>query len=97
LSRSWSNVRLAKEFKNLVQDIRKLRKGSRIPLVVGGAAALDSIDFLVGLGIDCICDSVYSAVKICDSYYELERISQQASAAGKTAVVSPGGIDWLTP
>lgn len=93
----WSNIRLAKEFKTLVQDIRKLRKGSRIPLVVGGAAALDSIDFLVGLGIDCICDSVYSAVKICDSYYELERISQQASAAGKTAVVSPGGIDWLTP
>lgn len=93
----WSNVRLATEFKTLVQDVRKLRKGPRLPLVVGGAAALDSIDFLVGLGIDCICDSVYSAVKICDSYYELERISQQARAAGQTAVVSPSGIDWLTP
>mgnify|MGYP006143880423 CR=1 FL=1 len=68
-----------------------------LPLVVGGAAALDSIDFLVGLGIDCICDSVYSAVRICDNYYELERISQQARAAGLTAVVSPSGIDWLTP
>lgn len=93
----WSNVRLANEFKSLVSDLRKLRKEPRLPLVVGGAAALDSVDFLVGLGIDCICDSVYSAVKICDSYYELERISQQARAAGRTAVVTPSGIDWLTP
>jgi hypothetical protein len=93
----WSNMRLATEFKSLVQDVRKLRSEPRLPLVVGGAAALDSVDFLVGLGIDCICDSVYSAVKICDSYYELERISQQARAAGRTAVVTPSGIDWLTP
>lgn len=93
----WSNARLATEFKTLVQDVRKLRKGPRLPLIVGGAAALDSIDFLVSLGIDCICDSVYSAVRICDNYYELERISQQARAAGLTAVVSPSGIDWLTP
>lgn len=93
----WSNVRLANEFKRLVQDVRRLRKEPRLPLVVGGAAALESVDFLVGLGIDCICDSVYSAVKICDSYYELERISRQARAAGGTAVVTPSGIDWLTP
>jgi methanogenic corrinoid protein MtbC1 len=93
----WSNVRLATEFKTLVHDVRRLRKGPKLPLIVGGAAALDSIDFLVSLGIDCICDSVYSAVKICDSYCELERISQQARAAGLTAVVSPSGIDWLTP
>lgn len=93
----WSNIRLAIEFKTLIQDVRKLRPGPRLPLIVGGAAALDSVDFLVGLGIDCICDSVYSAVKICESYYELERISQQASAAGRTAVVTPSGIDWLTP
>jgi methanogenic corrinoid protein MtbC1 len=92
----WSNVRLATEFKSLVRDVRHLRKEARLPLVVGGAAALDSIDFLVSLGIDCICDSVYSAVKICESYYELERISQQARAAGRTAVVTPSGIDWLT-
>jgi hypothetical protein len=93
----WSNIRLATEFKTLVQHVRELRGDQRLPLVVGGAAALDSVDFLVGLGIDCICDSVYSAVKICESYYELERISQQARAAGRTAVVTPSGIDWLTP
>ena len=93
----WSNIRLATEFKTLVQNVRELRQGPRLPLVVGGAAALDSVDFLVGLGIDCICDSVYSAVKICESYYELERISQQARAAGRTAVVTHSGIDWLTP
>ena len=92
----WSNVRLAGEFKSLVQDVRKLRSEARLPIIVGGVAAMDSVDFLVGLGIDCICDSVYSAVNICDSYYELERISQQARAAGGTAVVTPSGIDWLT-
>lgn len=93
----WSNTRLVTEFKLLVQDVRKLRDTRKLPLIVGGAAALDSIDFLVGLGIDCICDSVYSAVKICDSYIELERISRQAQASGRTAVVTPSGIDWLTP
>jgi len=93
----WSNIRLAGEFKTLVQDMRKLRSPHKLPLVVGGAAALESVDFLVGLGIDCICDSVYSAVRICDSYYELERISRQAHASGRTAVVTPSGIDWLTP
>lgn len=93
----WSNTRLAGEFKTLVQDVRRLRDPRKLPLVVGGAAALESVDFLVGLGIDCICDSIYSAVRICDSYYELERISRQAHASGRTAVVTPSGIDWLTP
>ena len=93
----WSNIRLAAEFKSLVQELRRLRGEARLPLLVGGVAALDSVDFLVGLGIDCICDSVYSAVRICESYYELERISRQARAAGRTAVVTPSGIDWLTP
>ncbi len=92
----WSNIRLAGEFETLVHEIRRQRQDRRIPLIVGGAGALNSVDFLVSLGIDCICDSVYSAVKICQNYCELQRIGQQASEAGGTAVVTPSGIDWLT-
>ena len=93
----WSNSELTDELTGLVAKIRMRRGDRKLPLIVGGAAALDYIDFLVGLGIDCICDSVYSAAKTCESYYELQRISQQAHAAGQTAVIKTNGIDWLTP
>lgn len=92
----WSNIRLAGEFETLVHAIRHQRQDRRLPLVVGGAGALNSIDLLVGLGIDCICDSVYSAVRICQNYCELQRIGQQSREAVGTALVTPSGIDWLT-
>jgi hypothetical protein len=92
----WSNIRLASEFERLVHEIRRQRQDRQPPLIVGGAGALNSIDLLVGLGIDCICDSVYSAVKICQNYCELQRIGQQSRGAGGTALVTPSGIDWLT-
>lgn len=93
----WSNTQLAGEVRSLVADIRLLRGDRKLPIIVGGAAALDSIDFLVGLGIDCICDSVYSAAKTCESYYELERISHLALAGGQTAIIRTNGIDWHAP
>jgi hypothetical protein len=92
----WSNIRLADEFETLVHAIRHQRPDRRLPLIVGGAGALNSIDLLVGLGIDCICDSVYSAVKICQNYCELQRIGQHSREAVGTALVTPSGIDWLT-
>lgn len=93
----WSNSRLRTELSTLMRNLRSHRRHIHLPIIVGGAAALESVDFLVGLGVDCICDSIYSAARICESYYELERISQQSRAAGSTAVVTPSGIDWLTP
>lgn len=103
----WSNERLAGEFQHLVSQIRRLSAGRRLPLVVGGAAALKSVDFLVEIGIDCVCDSVYSAARICKSFYDLEELNQQACApgtppagktdTGRTAIVSSSGIDWLSP
>lgn len=92
----WSNIRLAGEFEALVHAVRHQRQDRRQPLIVGGAGALNSIDLLVGLGIDCICDSVYSAVKICQNYCELQRIGQHSREAVGTALVTPSGIDWLT-
>jgi methanogenic corrinoid protein MtbC1 len=93
----WSNQRLKKEFQDIVATIRSLETGSRTPIVAGGVAALDSVDFLVGLGIDCICDSVYSASRICEKFYELEAIGNQSSASGQRFVVNYGGPDWLSP
>ncbi|QLF68500.1 cobalamin-binding protein [Peteryoungia desertarenae] len=93
----WSNSELSDELRTLVAKIRLQRKDRKLPFIVGGAAALDSIDFLVGLGIDCVCDSVYSAAKTCENYYELQRISRKAHAGGQTAVIKTNGIDWLTP
>jgi methanogenic corrinoid protein MtbC1 len=93
----WSNQRLKTEFQEIVTTIRSLETGSRTPIVAGGPAALDSVDFLVGLGIDCICDSVYAASRICEKFHELEAISQQASASGRRFLVNSGGPDWLSP
>ncbi|MDG5493300.1 MULTISPECIES: cobalamin-binding protein [Azospirillaceae] len=93
----WSNQRLKKQFQDIVGIIRSVESGSRTPIVAGGAAALDSVDFLVGLGIDCICDSVYSASRICEKFYELEAVGQQTSASSQQFMVSSGGPDWLSP
>jgi methanogenic corrinoid protein MtbC1 len=91
----WSNQRLKPEFQSLVGLIRSLGSSTRPPIVAGGIAALDSIDFLVSLGIDCICDSVYAASRICEKFYELETAGQTAQAPGRRAPVNAGGPDWL--
>ena len=93
----WSNQRLRGEFRNLVGMIRSSRRDTRLPIVVGGVAALDSVDFLVSLGIDCICDSVYVASRICESFCDLETISHKSKAAGRRAVAKASGIGWLAP
>lgn len=91
----WSNMRLRPAFKDLVDSIRSQRSQSRPPIVVGGVAALDSVDFLVSLGIDCICDSVYAASRICESFFELEKIGHQARTTGRKAAANARGMDWL--
>lgn len=91
----WSNQRLKKEFNDIVATARYVAPGSRIPIVAGGIAALDSIDFLVSLGIDCVCDSVYSASRILAKFHELEMISQQAQASGRRVAGNAGRPDWL--
>ncbi|SMC53650.1 cobalamin-binding protein [Rhizobium sp. RU36D] len=91
----WSNQQLKGAFGDLVSTVRSCRPDSRVPIVVGGAAALDSIDFLVGLGIDCICDSVYSATRICERFFELETISRRTKASGRRAAVNASGLDGL--
>ncbi len=91
----WSNHRLKKEFEDIVTTVRSLTPGSRTPIVVGGVAALDSIDFLVSLGIDCVCDSVYSAARILEKFHELEAIGQQAQASGQKVMANADRPDWL--
>lgn len=91
----WSNQRLKKEFEDIVTTARSLGLASRTPIVAGGVAALDSIDFLVGLGIDCVCDSVYSASRILEKFHELEAIGQQAQASGHKVFARAGRPDWL--
>jgi len=91
----WSNLRLKDEFTSLVKTIRLQRPTARPPIIAGGIAALDSVDFLVSLGIDCLCDSVYSATRICESFYELESEGRQANASRRKAAVRAGRTDWL--
>jgi len=92
----WSNSRLVGEFCLLIDRIRSLRTKKRLPLIVGGAAALEAVDFLVDMGIDCICDSVYSAARICQNFYELEKLTSQAQRSRRTAVLKTNGLDWLS-
>lgn len=91
----WSNHRLKQGVQDIVTTVRSLTPGVRIPIVAGGGAALDYVDFLVGLGIDCICDSVYSAARICEKFHELESLGHQAQASSQRVVFNAGGPDWL--
>ncbi|WP_133065508.1 cobalamin B12-binding domain-containing protein [Niveispirillum lacus] len=90
----WSTQRLKQEFADLVGLIRSAAPASRTPIVAGGSAALEFVDFLVALGIDCICDSVYSASRICEKFYELETLGHKAQASGQQVIVSGGRPDW---
>lgn len=75
----WSTMRLKANVVQLITDI-KLQSGRADRLMIaGGAAALDFVEFLVETGVDCICDSVFSAVKIAESFYKLEKINHFAA------------------
>lgn len=91
----WSNQQLKGAFGDLVATVRSYRPEPKVPIVVGGAAALESIDFLVSLGIDCICDSVYSASRICERFFELETISRRTKGSSRRAAVNASGLDGL--
>lgn len=90
----WSNQRLQGNFEELVAAVRSAGPTARTPIIAGGIAALDSIDFLVSLGIDCICDSVYSACRVCEKLYELEAMGQQAHASGRRVAANAGRPGW---
>ncbi len=79
---SWSNVRLRGQVTDVVRKCRKLVGKRSVPLIAGGVAALDSIEFLVGIGVDSVCDSVYSAARICENYLELQRSVVPRMTAG---------------
>ncbi|MFB2552359.1 cobalamin-binding protein [Ensifer soli] len=92
----WSSEHLRGAFTDLVETIRRAAPDRQAPIVAGGFAALDCVDFLVSLGIDCICDSIYSASRICECFYEFRKASQQAPGHGRTAAGTAGN-DWLVP
>ena len=70
----WSNTRLRPQVRQLVDDIRLYAPDGNQSLIAGGVAALESVEFLVEMGIDCICDTAYSAVKIADNFNNLEKM-----------------------
>lgn len=93
----WSNSRLTQEVSAMVHNIRQLHPHKKLPIIVGGVAALQAVDFLVDIGVDCICDSVYSAARICQNFHELQSLALQAQRTARTAMVKSDGLDWLDP
>lgn len=93
----WSNIRLKREVGDLMDDIRRCQGAKNPPLMAGGASTLDCIDFLIETGIDCVCDSAYSAVRIADSF----RILGKGKAAASSAAIHPDHKTirtvWRTP
>jgi methanogenic corrinoid protein MtbC1 len=69
----WSNMRLESSVRQLASEIRLHSRGKNIPIIAGGVAALDFVDFLMELGIDCLCDSAYSAISISHNYHNRDK------------------------
>jgi len=93
----WSNIRLKPEIERLVSSIRLYQGRRNQPLIAGGIAALDSVDFLVEMGIDCLCDSSYSAVKIAENFNNLEKVNYIAPPIGKRSGDPDIRTDWRSP
>ncbi|MTI07088.1 hypothetical protein E1180_16375, partial [Roseibium denhamense] len=70
----WCDSQLKSNLKRLISDVRLHSAPKRPPIIAGGAAALDTVDFLVGMGIDSICDSAYSALKVSENFKNLEKV-----------------------
>ncbi|MBA91068.1 MAG: cobalamin-binding protein [Phyllobacteriaceae bacterium] len=92
---SWASERLRDEVAALVRLVRLNQNARHIPVVFGGKAALDAVDFLVGLGVDCVCDSVYSAASICEHYVLLHRSDNREERIVNTRESDEPRTGWL--
>ncbi|MFP1633815.1 B12-binding domain-containing protein [Zhengella sp. ZM62] len=92
---SWASERLRDEVAALVRLVRLNQNARHIPIVFGGKAALDGVDFLVGLGVDCVCDSVYSAASICEHYVLLHRSDIRKERVVKAPASDEPRTEWL--
>ncbi len=89
----WSNMRLKSDVQKLIADIKLNTQEKAPPVIAGGVAALDFVDFLVGMGTNCVCDSAYSAVKISENYYNLGKTSHFPAPMGDNADKKTSRID----
>ncbi|MET1414797.1 cobalamin-binding protein [Roseibium sp. HPY-6] len=93
----WSNMRLRSQVKQLIHDIKLSSPDRNQPLIAGGVAALDSVEFLVEMGIDCVCDTAYSAVKIADNFNNLEKMDFVSPQIRSGQYEKTRRIDWRNP
>lgn len=93
----WSTPRLKPQVRHLLDEIKLNRPERKQPVIAGGFAALDSVDFLVEMGIDCVCDTAYSAVKIAVIFTKLEKMSFKAPSSGCISNCVSKRIDWRIP
>lgn len=93
----WSNTRLRPQVRKLVDDIRLYAPDGNQSLIAGGVAALESVEFLVEMGIDCICDTAYSAVKIADNFNNLEKMDFVPPKVLSGHYAKTRRIDWRNP
>ena len=93
----WSNTRLRPQVRQLVDDIRLYAPDRNQSLIAGGVAALESVEFLVEMGIDCICDTAYSAVKIADNFNNLEKMDFVPPKVHSGHYAKTRRIDWRNP
>ncbi|WP_420333177.1 cobalamin-binding protein [Roseibium sp.] len=93
----WSNTRLRSQVRQLVDDIRLYASDKNQPMIAGGVASLESVEFLVEMGIDCICDTAYSAVKIADNFNNLEKMNFASPRVHSGQYAKTRRIDWRNP
>ncbi|WP_434050980.1 MAG: cobalamin-binding protein [Roseibium sp.] len=93
----WSNMRLRPQLRQLVDDIRLYAPSKNQPMIAGGVATLESVEFLVEMGIDCICDTAYSAVKIAENFNNLEKMDFIPLKVRSGHDAQTRRIDWRNP
>lgn len=77
---SWTNAALAPSVGDCVKAIDQLPAANRPAIISGGHAAGQNPAWLVRLGVNYVCESVYVAVQIADVHLrELRAVSRQDS------------------
>lgn len=87
---SWNNPGLYFEIRAILSVIATMNPKERPPVIAGGSSALEHLDKMTSIGVDCICDDVYSAISIAERYMFLRRSARTAGRFERSIVDSAG-------
>ena len=89
----WSNERAKPAVSRLAPALRAAKAERPFIVIAGGIASLSSVDFLVTHGVDCICDSIYSAAAVAENFSMITR-ARNLPGSSRIERIPKSSVGW---